>query len=182
MTEAKSQRYELSTDPAAIRARKWREANIERSREVTRKWRAANVERIKAYDKLRKKSPPSGLRPGQHRQHVDPRQERYAWDVLEAWVARQYPEKHVGQNGLMGSGHDVQYGIGWADFLGMDRQVVDRRRKRGWVDQWEADRIAISLGRMPWEIWIDWLKEPEPEPECDSQGSNLDSPLVQPES
>lgn len=29
---------------------------------------------------------------------------------------------------------------------------------RGWCDQWQADRWAIAVGFMPWDLWPWWLE------------------------
>lgn len=37
-----------------------------------------------------------------------------------------------------------------------DRQVCNRARRRGYFSEEMADRIAIALGTMPFEIWPGW--------------------------
>jgi hypothetical protein len=41
--------------------------------------------------------------------------------------------------------------------LGVDAAVLCRPLTMG-----QADRFALHIGRMPWEIWPEWLDAPEP--------------------
>ena len=45
-----------------------------------------------------------------------------------------------------------------AVIFGVNRVTVQRwRNPRTTIDQWDADRYAIRLGKHPSEIWTDWF-------------------------
>jgi len=45
-----------------------------------------------------------------------------------------------------------------AVIFGIHRSTVLRwRNPRTMLDQWEADRYAVAIGKHPSEIWADWF-------------------------
>ena len=49
---------------------------------------------------------------------------------------------------------------------GMDRNAYYRASKHGGATTYAADRLAISMGRHPAEVWPTWFEDAKHEPRC----------------
>ena len=78
---------------------------------------------------------------------------RYAWGPLEQVVDARLGEA-VRENRQIQGPNDVRR----AELLGVHYRQISRWRKLG-LDQFIADRCAIRVGCLPYEIWPAWLDD-----------------------
>ena len=82
---------------------------------------------------------------------------RYPFEDLERFVAARVTPAN--------GGHGELGGI--VSFFGRNNQnLYYRARRAGSLSTLQADRLAVSLGALPWEIWPTFLEDALDEPRC----------------
>lgn len=69
-----------------------------------------------------------------------------------------YLSAHFGRPYILDQNQD--WGPFWVDdeaavVLGTTRDTIGRWKREG-LSLWHAEKAAVELGRMPWEIWPEW--------------------------